>query len=140
MITALERASVKRTGRELVGRGGVVLTISVLVNWLVLVAVLETAIVGNYGHLQIAPVTWWTTVGAVGSVVAYGVIDARSDTPDRTFAVVATVVLLLSFVPDLALLVHDSAATVGATGVLMVMHVTVAATSVAILTDYPVAK
>lgn len=130
----------KRTGRELFGRGGIALVISVLANWLILVAVQETAFVGNYGHLQVAPVTWWTTVGAVGSVVAYGVIDVLSDEPDRTFAVVAFIVLLLSFAPDTALLVHDPEATVGAIAVLMIMHVTVAAICVASLTDSSVMK
>lgn len=134
MAFGFERAAPKRTGRDLLRRGAVAIVGSILLNWLILTAVVTT-IVGPYEHLQFVPVTFWTTVGAIGAVITYGLIDRFSDSPDRTFIIVAAVVLVLSFVPDIGLLVSDPEATVGAVTVLMIMHVTVAAISVATLTD-----
>lgn len=87
---------------------------------------------------------WWepviaaSVIGAVGATVVYGVIIRVSNRPNRTFTLVAVIVLLLSFVgpvsvflsppPELA----DSPWTVFAT--LAVMHVTAAATIVGVLT------
>ena len=58
-----------------------------------------------------------------------------ADDPGRTFTVVASVALVLSFVPDLALPSFDPDATLFGVVVLMAMRVAVAAICVAVPTD-----
>lgn len=132
---ALERVPADRSWRELLGRGVLAVVGAVALNWIVLTLVLVADAVAAYEHLEYGPVTTLTVLGSVGAVVAYAVVDRLSRRPDRTFLGLAVVVLLLSFVPDIGLLLTDDAATVGAVAVLMVMHVTTAAVCVAVLTD-----
>ena len=75
-----------------------------------------------------------TPDGVVGATLVYALLLRRSRAPRRTFVRVAAAVLVLSFLPDLALLALDPAATVGGVVVLMLMHVVVAAASVGVLT------
>lgn len=126
----------ERSVRELTLRGAVAVGLSLLVNWLLLAVVLLTEFVEPFDPLSFPPVTLLTALGAIGAVVVYAAIDRRSRTPDRTFALVAVTVLVVSFIPDLALLAFDDNATVGAVAVLMAMHVTVAAICVEVLTEY----
>lgn len=123
------------SNRALVQRGVVAVVLSVVVNWLVLWGVLASDLVDPFDALALPPVTLLTALGAVGATVAYGVVVRRATRPDRTFVRLAAIVLLLSFVPDLALLRFDPAATVPAVVVLMILHVTVAVISVIALTD-----
>ncbi len=86
-----------------------------------------------------APTILFTTLGALGAVAVYAVMRRRSDQPEALFRLVAGVLLLGSFLPDVWLLSEGAAETFpGATpagvGVLMVMHVTVAAVVVWCLT------
>lgn len=110
------------------------MVLSVVANLVVLQAVLVPELVQQFEPLNVGPVAIFSVLGAVGATVAYAVVDRLSETPDRTFVVVAVVVLLLSFVPDILMLQADPAATVPAAGVLMFMHVVVAAACVASLT------
>lgn len=93
----------------------------------------------GFRALSYPPVVFLSVVGALGAAVAYLILQRRSTDPERTFTRLATVVLVLSLVPDIGLLVGDEAATVTGVVVLMVMHVVVAAASVALLTGRPVA-
>ena len=70
----------------------------------------------------------------MGATVTYWLLVRRASNPDRTFVRVASVVLVVSFVPDVGLLSGDPAATVPGVVVLMAMHVVVAAVSVTVLT------
>lgn len=116
-------------------RGGLAVVASLLLNWVLLGAALASGVVEPFDALSIPPVSLLTALGAIGATIAYGVITRRSDAPDRTFAIVAGVVLLLSFVPDVALLENDPEATVSGVIVLILMHVAVAAVCVLALTD-----
>ena len=120
--------------KELAKRGGIAVVLSVVANLVLLQAVLVPELVQQFEPLNIGPVALFSALGAVGATVAYAVIDRLSETPDRTFTAVAVVVLVLSFVPDIALLQADPAATVPAVVVLMVMHVVVAVVCVVSLT------
>jgi hypothetical protein len=79
------------------------------------------------------PVVLFTTLGAVGATIVYGVITRYSHRPTRTFTIVAAVVLVLSFGAFLAPLPVLSGAPSAAFATLAVMHVTAAATSVGVL-------
>lgn len=107
--------------------------LSVLVNAVLVVLVGAVGIAPEFRALTLPPVALLSAVGAIGAVVVYGLLTRYVDRPERTFRRVAAVVLVLSFVPDLGLLVGDPAATVPGVVVLMIMHVVVAAVSVGAL-------
>lgn len=115
-------------------RGGVTLGFSLLLNYLLLTVVLQLQLVAPYEHLAYPPVTVWTTVGVGGATLVYAALQRWSETPDATFLRVAVVVLLVSFIPDIALLVFDEAATVGPVTVLALLHIPPAVASIIALT------
>jgi hypothetical protein len=85
------------------------------------------------------PVVFLSVVGALGAAVAYLLLQRRGSADlAAAFTRLAAVVLVICFVPDVGLLVADDAATVAGVLVLIVMHVVVAAASVALLTGRPV--
>lgn len=83
--------------------------------------------------MRIQPVAFLSAVGVAGATAVYWALSRYLTDSDRTFVRVAAVVLLISFVPDIALLAVDPAATPLAVIVLMVMHVVVAVASVGTL-------
>ncbi|NHN57577.1 hypothetical protein G9466_00600 [Halorussus sp. JP-T4] len=104
-----------------------------LLNAIILAAARAAGVAPGFRALTWPPVMFLTVVGAGGAVGVYWLLARRSDSPDRTFTVVAAVVLVLSFVPDLLLLSADESATAFGVAVLMVMHVAVAAACVGAL-------
>lgn len=127
-------AETPRSGRSLVQRGLLAVVLSVVANAVVLTIARTLRIAPGFEPFEWASVVSLTAVGAVGAVVVYWLLSRWSATPDRTFTVVAGVVLLVSFVPDLFLLSGDENATIPGVVVLMVMHVVVAAVCVGLLT------
>lgn len=121
-------------GRELAERGAAAVALSLAGNWLLLWIVLAADLVEPFDALTVPPVTLLTALGALGATLVYWALTRLSDRPDRAFTIVAAVVLVASFLPDLTLLQFDPNATVPAVIVLMLMHV-VAAVCVAFLTD-----
>ena len=85
--------------------------------------------------LQSAAFVMLTVVGVLAAVIAYAVIGRFTHNPVRNFRVVAGVALLVSFLPDLGLLVSGmpGATFTGVLG-LMAMHVVAAAVAVGVLT------
>ncbi len=85
----------------------------------------------HYGHIGLV-----TAAGVLGAVLTFAGIGRVAQRPIRLFRILASVVFVLSFVPDIGLLV--SPAMPGANGltvgVLMVLHVAPALVSVALLT------
>jgi hypothetical protein len=119
--------------RSLPVRGGLAVVLSVLANALLVVGIGALEVAPGFRPLTLPPVVFLSAVGAVGATAVYWLLDRYVDDVDRTFPRVAAAVLVLSFVPDLALLGADPAATVLGVFVLMVMHVVVAAASVGVL-------
>lgn len=122
------------TTRTLAVRGGLAVALSLFLNYLLLTIILQLELVATYDHLAYPPVTLWTTIGVVGATVVYGVVTRRSNKPERTFVRLVVVVLLLSFIPDVALLVFDDDATVGAVTALAILHIPPAAVCIGVLT------
>ena len=80
-----------------------------------------------------------TVAGMLGAVIAYAVVGRFSKNPVRTFRIVAGIALLLSFLPDLGLLVGGMpGATLTGVLALMMMHVVAAAIAVGVLTGLAV--
>ena len=122
--------------RSLAVRGGIAVVLSAIGNAVVLVVVQALEIAPDFQALTFPPVLFLSAVGAVGAVGVYWLLDRRAERPARTFRRVAAGVLVVSFVPDLALLAVDEAATVPGVLVLMLMHVVVAAVAVGVLVGW----
>jgi hypothetical protein len=77
----------------------------------------------------------FTVIGVIGATVVFAVLARMSQRPIPIFQRVAVVVLLLSFIPDLAMLFTDAVpgATVPGVVTLMVMHVVAAVVAIIVL-------
>lgn len=111
-------------------RGGLAVVLSVVVNVVLVLGVTAIGIAPTFGALTIPPVAFLSAIGAGGATAVYWLLGRYVSDPERKFVRIAAGVLLLSFIPDVALLWFDPAATPLAVVVLMVMHVVVAAVSV----------
>nr|WP_238593314.1 DUF6069 family protein [Halobiforma lacisalsi] len=123
----------RRYGRSLPVRGGLAVVLAVLANAALVVGAETFDIAPGFQALTLPPVAFLSALGAVGATVVYGLMARYGADVDRTFIRVAGGVLILSFVPDLALLAVDPVATVLGVVLLMIMHVVVAAASVGTL-------
>ncbi|WP_246391751.1 DUF6069 family protein [Halosimplex pelagicum] len=90
----------------------------------------------GFRALTYPPVVFLSVLGALGAAGVYALLRRRVAEPAATFRKVAVATLVLSFVPDLALLAADPAATPAGVVVLMVMHVVVAAVAVELLVSW----
>jgi hypothetical protein len=120
-------------GRSLALRGGVAVVLSVAANAGLVVASNAAGIAPGFRAIAIPPVAFLSAAGAAGAFVVYALLERYVTDPRRTFLRVAAAVLVLSFLPDLALLSVDPAATVAGVAVLVVMHCVVAGVSVGLV-------
>jgi hypothetical protein len=86
-----------------------------------------------------------TAVGVLLAVLVFALVGRFSKQPVRTYLIIAVVALLISFVPDIALLVNAEGAPfegidVVSIGVLIVMHIVAAVVSVGLLITLAVEK
>jgi len=114
-------------------RTGLAVALSVAANAALVLLATAVDLAPEFRALTLPPVVTLSALGAAGAAVAYLILRRISDRPDRTFRALAAVVLVVSFVPDVGLLVADPAATVPGVLLLMVMHVVVAAACVWLL-------
>lgn len=116
--------------RPLVVRGTIAVVVAVVANVVVVAAADALGLAPSFRPLTLPPVVFLSTLGAVGATVTYWLLDRYVADADRTFVRVAVAVLVLSFVPDAALLAADPAATVAGVFALVLMHVFAAAAAV----------
>ncbi|MDZ7730845.1 MAG: DUF6069 family protein [Natrialbaceae archaeon] len=114
-------------------RGGLAVLLAVLANVALVLGVDVFDIAPAFRALTIPPVAVLSALGAGGATAVYWLLGRFVSNADRMFVRVAAGVLLLSFLPDIALLAIDPAATPLAVVVLMAMHVVVAGVSVWVL-------
>lgn len=119
----------------LLKRGMLAVFIAVFANSVILLVVTGGSLVQPFGALTAPPVLFLTIFGCIAATAVYGALTRISPYPDRVFTVLAGVVLLLSFIPNLIILAADPTATLGAVMTLMGMHVAVAVICVYSLTD-----
>lgn len=116
----------------------IAVVIASAVNGVVRVVALTAVGVPLVFPLEWGPVIASTAIGAIGATFVYGGIVRVSTRPNRTFTIVAAIVLMLSFAPLLNLYLSpppDLAGTPGSVyATLGVMHVTAAAVIVGVLT------
>jgi len=126
--------------RPLPVRGVVAVLVSVLVNVVLVLAIGALGVAPGFRPLSVPPVAFLSAAGAVGATAVYWALTRYRAAADRTFVRLAAVVLVLSFLPDVGLLLNDPAATVAGVLALMLMHVVVAAASVGLLVYWGTAR
>ncbi len=114
-------------------RGGLAVVLAVLANAVLVVGVGSLDLAPGFRALTLPPVVFLSALGAGGATVVYWLLGRYVREVDRTFLRIAGAVLVLSFVPDIALLAIDPAATVLGVVVLILMHVIVAGASLGTL-------
>jgi hypothetical protein len=128
-------SSSNRSLRDIALSGAVALVLSLLINWLIVFGANTGDIAPELMALNYAPVSLFTTLGVVGATVTYGVLTRVADDPDRLFAAVAAIVLLLSLVPDFTVIPSEPGGSLVAGAILGAMHVATAVVCVGVLTD-----
>ncbi len=136
--TPAERVSLKR----LLWAGPLAIVAAVIANWLVrtlALAVLD--IPAEFQQLQTPAFLPFTVIGLLGAIITFAIIGRVSRRPVRTFQIVAAVVLVLSFLPDIGLLATGApGATLPGILVLMLMHVVAAGIVVWVLGRFAVER
>lgn len=124
-------ASLQTLATQGTGALAIALVVNLTLGWVAL----SQGLVASTEFFRYPAIVVWTLLGMGGATLVYGVLTRRAATPDRTFARVAAVVLLLSFAPDIGLaLTADSVTTSEAVG-LMALHVPPAIVSVLALPE-----
>ena len=83
---------------------------------------------------NVSPTIIFTIFPAIFATLLYGLLRRFTAQPERTFTVIAAVVLLASFIPDLTYIPSVEGASVGQTTILLLMHVVAAVVIVGMLT------
>ena len=77
--------------------------------------------------LTVAPIAIFTVIGVLGAVIVYAAMRVFLRNPNRSFLIVAGIVLVLSFIPDLLIVGQTSGpfggGNIGSAALLMTMHV-----------------
>lgn len=121
--------------RTIALRGIGAIVVALVANLALLTAVLQTAAVPRFQPLNYISVVTLTTLGLLGATLVYWLLVQWKPDPDRLFAWIAGIILVVSFLPDIGLLYVDPQATVPGVLVLMAMHVIAAAVAVGMLTE-----
>lgn len=129
--TTIERLRGPVAGYGLPARTAVALAAALLGNLAVLNLATAADLAPDLLALAYPPVVFLTTVGVLGAAGVYRLLESRSETPTHGFTRLAWGVLVLSFVPDLGILLLDDAATAAGVGALAFMHVTTAVACIA---------
>jgi len=124
-----------RTG-SLPARASLAAVLAAAANAGLVAAAQAVGIAPGFRALTYPPVVFLSVFGALGAAGVYALLDRRVAEPAATFRRVALAVLVVSFVPDLALLAADPAATVAGVAVLLAMHVVVAGIAVELLVSW----
>ncbi|WP_246986058.1 DUF6069 family protein [Halorientalis marina] len=123
--------------RTLVRQGMLSLAVALAANAALVFVSGVAGIAPDLDPLNYGPVVLFTSVGVIGATVVYAALDRLSDSPDRTFAIVAVAVALVSLIPDVVFVPQLPGATTLGAVVLGVMHLTTAAACIVFLTDLP---
>jgi hypothetical protein len=132
----VERDWSDRGLRDVALAGGLALVLSRVVNAAVTTVARMTEIGEGLQAMQYPRVLVLTAVGVVSATVVYAALSRVTAKPDRNFVVVATVVLVISIVPDFTFIPAEPGGSVTAGAVLAAMHVLAAVITVWLLVDW----
>ncbi len=92
--------------------------------------------VASFPPLMPEPLIFFTVIGVSGAIIVFAVIGRFSARPIRLFRTCGVIALLVSFVPDIALLVSQAVpgTSLRSVAVLMLLHVVAAAITLVLLT------
>src|SRR5262245_28091751 len=94
--------------RRLLWVGPLAIVASVIANQIIhFVALALLNISPDFPPLMIGPPIMFTIIGVLGAVIVYAIIGRLSRRPIRLFRAIALIVLVLSFIPDIALLTSN---------------------------------
>jgi glucan phosphoethanolaminetransferase (alkaline phosphatase superfamily) len=114
----------------------VAFVLGLLLNFAIVQSVFTFDLTGSTEYIEFRSTTMLTTVGVVAATAVYGVIAWRSARPNWLFVRVAIVAFVLSFLPNIGLLLDPNGPATDEVLVLMSMHVPPAVTCVASLTGW----
>jgi hypothetical protein len=136
--TPSERVSLKR----LLWAGPLAIVLALIANGIVrAIALALLDIPADFQPLQTPAFIFLTVVLLLGAILTFAVIGRLSRRPVRTFQIVALIVLVLSFIPDIGLLASGApGATLPGILVLMLMHVIAAGIVVWVLGRFAVER
>jgi hypothetical protein len=132
----VERDWSDRGLRDVALAGGLALVLSLVANAAVTTVARMAEIGEGLQAMQYPRVLVLTTVGVVSATVVYAALSRVTAKPDRNFVVVATVVLVVSIVPDFTFIPAEPGGSVTAGAVLAAMHVLAAVITVWLLVDW----
>ena len=112
---------------------------SVIVNVMLATLAVSLLSVPPAMQLQLPVYSTFTVVGALGAVLVFALVNRLSRRPIQLYRIIATIVLLISFVPDL-LLLSVPGTHLSDTAVLIVMHLATYLVTVGMLTTLTWAK
>ncbi|MFD1645498.1 DUF6069 family protein [Haloarchaeobius litoreus] len=131
--TTIERLREPVASYGLPARTAVALVAALLGNLAILNLAISAALAPDLMALDYPPVAILTTVGVLGAAVVYWLLSTRVESPTQTFTGLAWGVLVLSFVPDIGILLVDETATAAGVGALAFMHLTAAVACIAFI-------
>ena len=113
---------------------------SVIVNMLIATVTLAFLPASSHAmQLQVPVYTTFTVIGALGAVLIFALLGKLSRRPVRLYRIIASVVLVISFVPDFLLLPAMQVEGI-VIGALIVMHIATYLITVGMLTTISRAK
>jgi hypothetical protein len=106
--------------------GPLAIVVSIIVN--VIIRFIAVALLNpppEFTPLSVTMPIVFTLIGGVLAVIAFAIVAKLAKNPIRTYRIVATVALIVSFIPDIGILASAPfpGTNVGTVGALMVMHV-----------------
>lgn len=117
-------------------RGGTALVLSLVVNVALVALFLELALPASTEFFGYESVIVLTTLGVIGATVVYYLLSRQATEPNRTFTIVAVVVLFLSFLLDVGLIVGDEAVATSEALSLAFLHIPPAVFCIGALTGW----
>jgi hypothetical protein len=124
--------------RRLLWVGPLAIVASAIANQIIgILAVPLLNISPEFPPLQVGPPIMFTIIGVLGAIIVYAIVGRLSRRPIRLFRVIALIVLVLSFIPDIGLLTSNMLPGTTPTAVitLAIMHVVAWAITVWMLTN-----
>jgi hypothetical protein len=93
------------------------------------------AVPDSFPPFAVGPITFFSVVGVVGATAVFALLGRFTQRPIHWFWIISVVVLLLSFIPNIVMLVANTLPGTTVAGVvgLMITHVVAAAAAVGIL-------
>jgi Family of unknown function (DUF6069) len=125
------------SGRRLLWIGPLAIVAAVVANQIIrILAVSLFNISPEFPPLQPGPPLMFTVMGVLGAVIVFAIVGRLSRRPIRLFRTIALIVLVLTFLPDIGLLMTGAmpGTTPVAVGTLATMHVVAWAITIWMLT------